>query len=124
MKLLMEKWDTEAGLIEKACMELDCIDARTAKKHLHFVRSTIDLKLPALAGIIAASPTRSANYSFPPGNSPLNILFLLWNKVLEITQERFGTLSSLSLAPILWVFPGFETWKNSNRSCILQTGPP
>jgi hypothetical protein len=120
----MKKWDTENILIEKICTALNCIDARTAKKHLYFIRATIDLKLPALAEIIASSPTPSANFSFSPGLSSLAILALLWKKVLEITQERFGTLESVSLESVLWIFPGFETWKNFNRSCMLQTVPP
>lgn len=124
VKLLREKWDTENTLIEKTCTELNCIDARTAKKHLRFVRSTIDAKLPAIAEIIATSPNPSVNFSFPPGLSPLTILSLLWNIVLSIIKERSGTIATLAIERVLWIFPGFETWENFNRSCIMQTSPP
>lgn len=124
IELLEENRGTENSLIEKVCMELNCIDARTAKKHLQFVRETIARKHAALARIIASSPNPAANYAFPPELNSLDILALLWNTVLALTKELSGTIASLSLEGVLWISPGFEGWKNFNRSCMLQTVPP
>lgn len=124
VKLLERGRDSDLGFIEAACEALSCIDVRTARKHLRYVRATVEAKLPFLAELLAFSPGPSEGQPFPPGTSPLLILCMLWDAFLKNAQELSGSLVALSLRPLLWLGPGLESWSRFNRSCISIAQPP
>lgn len=118
MELLEENPDGQPGLTDVACAALGCVDPRTARKHIRALRAAAVAKLPALAELSAAAPGTAGGPDFLPGTNPFVILCLLWDKFLQTAQERSGSLVALSLRPLLWLGPGFESWKTFNRSCI------
>jgi hypothetical protein len=124
VQLLERGRDGYSGFIEAACEALGCVDPRTARKHIRFVRSACQAKLPALTELLASASGPSEGPSFPPGTTPLVILCLLWDKFLKSAQELSGSLVALSLRPLLWLGPGLETWRRFNRSCIPIAQPP
>jgi hypothetical protein len=97
---------------------LGCIDPRTARKHLRHAYAACSAKLPVLAGFLAAAPGQVDGPAFPPGTNLFVILSLLWKRFLTTVRELSGSLAAASLAPLLWLGPGFETWQQFNRSCI------
>jgi hypothetical protein len=111
----------ENGFIDAVCESLGCIDPRTARKHLRYVRAAVDAKLPILAELLASTPGPSEGQAFPPGTNPFVILCLLWDNFLKAAQERSGSLVAASLRPLLWLGPGFESFRHFNRSCIPIT---
>jgi len=121
VKLLGEKQNNASALADAACEALGCIDPRTARKHLRHVRAACDAKLPVLAGFLAVAPDQTEGPTFPPGTNIFVILSLLWKKFLDVERELSGSLSAASLVPLLWLGPGFETWRQFNRSCIPIT---
>jgi len=118
VKLLGEGRDNSSGLTDAACEALGCIDPRTARKHLRHAHAACSAKLPVLAGFLAAAPGQAEGPAFPPGTNIFVILSLLWERFLTTVRERSGSLAAASLAPLLWLGPGFETWRQFNRSCI------
>jgi hypothetical protein len=118
VKLLGEKQNNTSALADAACEALGCIDPRTARKHLRHVRAACDAKLSVLAGFLAAAPGQAEGPAFPPGTNIFVILRLLWKRFLTTVRELSGSLAAVSLAPLLWLGPGFETWRQFNRSCI------
>ena len=124
MKLLEEGRDGDPGFIDAACEALGCIDPRTARKHVRFIRAAVEAKLPVLTELLASAPGPSEGQSFPPGTNPFSILCLLWDKFLKAAQELSGSLVALSLRPLLWLGPGLESWRRFNRPCIPIAVPP
>ena len=118
VKLVGEEQDDSSGLTDLACEALGCIDPRTARKHLCYVRAACDAKLPVLAGFLAAAPGQAEGPAFPPGTNRFVILSLLWKRFHITVREFSGFLAAASLTPFLWLGPGFETWQQFNRSCI------
>ena len=124
MKLLGEEQDNFSVLTDAACAALGCIDPRTARKHLCHARAACSAKLPVLAGFLAAAPGQTEGPAFPPGTNPFVILSLLWKRFLTTVRELSGSLAAMFLAPLLWLGPGFETWRQFNRSCIPIPATP
>jgi hypothetical protein len=124
VKLLEDERHREPGFIDAACAALGCVDARTARKHLGFVRAAVQAKLPVLAELVVATPGPSEESAFPPGTKPVTILRFLWTRFLTAVQERSGSFVALSLRPLLWVGPGFESWRIFHRSCIPLAREP
>jgi hypothetical protein len=124
VKLLEEEREQDPGFTDMACEALGCIDPRTARKHIRALNAAVDAKLPALAELNAFAPSSSDGSTFPPGMNPFVILCLLWDKFLQTAQERSGSLVALSLRSLLWLGPGFESWKFFNRSCIPIPASP
>jgi len=124
VKLLEENLDGQLGLTDAACAALGCVDPRTARKHIRALRAAADAKLPALAELSAAAPGTAEGPDFLPGTNPFVIVGLLWDKFLRVAQQRSGSLAALSLRPLLWLGPGFESWKIFHRSCIPIQEPP
>ena len=124
MKLLEEERDRDPGFTDAACDALGCIDPRTARKHIRAFRAAAGAKLPALAELLTVAPGQSEGPSFPPDTKPFVILCLLWDRFLKAAQERSGFFVAASLGPLLWLGPGFESWRFFNRSCIPISGPP
>jgi len=122
VKLLERGRDGCPGFTEAACKALGCVDPRTARKHVRFVRAACQAKLAVLAEVLASGPSEGP--SFPPGTNPLVILYLLWDTFLKTAQELSGSLVALSLRPLLWLGPGLESWRRFNRSCIPIAQPP
>lgn len=122
MKLFEEGRDRVPGFTHAACEALGCVDQRTARKHVRFVRAACDAKLPALTELLACAPWEVV--SFPPGTGPLAILCLLWDAFLKSARDLSGSLIALSLRPLLWLSPGLESWRCFNRSCIPVAQPP
>jgi hypothetical protein len=122
VKLLERGRDADPGFIDAACEALGCIDARTARKHVRFIRAAVKAKLPVLAELLARGPSEGP--AFSPGTNPLVILCLLWDKFLKAAQELSGSLAALTLRPLLWLGPGLESWRRFNRSCIPIAVPP
>ncbi|MCJ7612554.1 MAG: hypothetical protein MUP19_09850 [Candidatus Aminicenantes bacterium] len=124
MKLLEGGRGGDPGFIDAACEALGCIDPRTARKHVRFIRAAVEAKLPVLAELLAFVSGPSEGPAFPPGTNPFMILCLLWDKFLKAAQELSGSLVALTLRPILWLGPGPESWRRFNRSCIPIAVPP
>jgi hypothetical protein len=124
VKLLGEERDNSSGLTDAACEALGCIDPRTARKHLRHTSTACNAKLSILAGFLAAAPGQAEGPAFPPGTNIFVILSLLWKRFLTTVRERSGSLAAASLAPLLWLGPGFETWRQFNRSCIPIPASP
>jgi len=124
MKLLEEERERESGFTEKACEALGCIDPRTARKHISALRAATNAKLPLLAELLASAPTPSDSPAFPPGTNPFVILCILWDRFLKTAQELSGSLAAASLEPLLWLGPGFESFRHFNRSCIPIPASP
>ena len=124
MKLLERGRDSDLGFIEAACETLCCVDVRTARKHIRYVRAAVEAKLPVLAELMAFAPGPSEGQPFFPGTNPFLMLCLLWDTFLKSTQDLSGSLAALSLRPLLWVGPGLESWRRFNRSCIPIAQPP
>ena len=124
MKLLGEERDNSSGLADAACEALGCIDPRTARKYLRHACTACNAKLPILAGFLAAAPGQAEGPAFPPGTNIFVILSLLWKRFLNTVREISGSLVAASLAPLLWLGPGFETWRQFNRSCIPIPASP
>jgi len=122
VKLLERGRDRNPGFTEAACEALGCVDPRTARKHVRFVRAACEAKLPVLAEVLASGPSEGP--SFPPGTNPFVILYLLWDKFLKTAQELSGSLVALSLRSLLWLGPGLESWRRFNRLCIPIAQPP
>ena len=116
--MLEKKQDKECGFINSVCESLGCIDPRTARKHVRCIRAAVDAKLPILAELLASTPGPSEGQSFPPGTNPIVVLALLWDRYLKVAQERFGSLIAASRRSLLWLGPGFESFRYFNRSCI------
>ena len=124
VKLLERGRDRDLGFIEAGCEALCCLDVRTARKHIRFVRAAVEAKLPFIAELMAFSPGPSEGSPFPPGANPFLILCMLWDTFLKNAQELSGSLVALSLRPLLWLGPGLESWRPFNRSCIPIAQPP
>lgn len=124
VKLLEGGRDERPGFTDAACGALGCVDPRTARKHIHYVRNAVEAKLPAIAELLAFSHGPSEAPAFPPGTNPFVILSLLWDKFLKTAQELSGSLAALSLRALLWLAPGLESWRCFNRSCIPVPMPP
>jgi hypothetical protein len=122
VKLLERRRDSDSGFIDGACEALCCVDPRTARKHIRFVRAAVEAKLPVLAELLAFG--RSEGPSFSPGTNPCVTLCLLWEEFLKAAQELSGSLAAFSLMPLLWLGPGLESWRRFNRSCIPIAQPP
>jgi len=118
VKLLEVGREGSPGFIDAACEVLGCIDPRTARKHIRAIRAAADAKLPILGELCAAAPGTPEGQSFTPGTKPFVILRLYWDKFLKSAQELSGSLVAVSLVPLLWLGPGFESWQHFNRSCI------
>jgi len=110
--------DTAPGFIGAACKALGCIDPRTARKHVAALRDVVDAKLPILAELGVAIPASTESQGFLPGTNPFVMLRLLWDNLIKSTQELSGSLAAEALKPILWLGPGFESFRYFNRSCI------
>jgi hypothetical protein len=110
--------DTAPGFIDSACAALGCIDPRTAHKHLSALRDSVEAKLPILAELGASVPGSTGSPAFLPGTNPFVILNLLWDGFLKATVELSGSLAAAALRPVLWLGPGFESFRHFNRSCI------
>jgi hypothetical protein len=117
---LVELLEAELGVgsTEAACAALGCIDPRTARKHVRTIRAVVDAKLPILAELLASAPGPSEGQTFPPGTNPFVILRRLWDRYLKAAQERSGSVVSAALRFLLWLGPGFESFRLFNRSCI------
>jgi hypothetical protein len=124
VKQLAEGRDGEPGFIDAACAELGCIDPRTVRKHTRALRAAVDAKLPVLAELLAVAPESSEGPAFPPGMNPFAILRLLWDRVLETVRRFSGSSAASALRPLLWLWPGPESFQFFNRSCIPIPGPP
>lgn len=122
VKLLERGRDGCPGFTEAACAALGCLDPRTARKHIRYVCTAVEAKLPVLAELLASG--RSEGPSFPPGTNPCVTLCLLWDTFLKAAQELSGSLAAFSLRPLLWLGPGLESWRRFNRSCIPIAQPP
>ena len=118
VELLEGQQDAGREFTDAACDALGCIDPRTARKHIHALRTAAAAKLPALAELSAAAPGTAGGPDFLPGTNPFVILDLLWDKFFKTAQERSGSLIALSLRPLLWLGPGFESFGIFHRSCI------
>jgi hypothetical protein len=118
MQLLVKGRDRESGFINSVCESLGCIDPRTARKHVRSTRAACNAKLPILAELLASTPGPSEGQAFPPGTNPFVILRRLWDRYLKAAQERSGSVVAASLRPLLWLGPGFESFRHFNRSCI------
>ena len=101
---------------EAACEALGCIDPRTARKHIRALVVAVEAKLPILAELVALAP--GPTVAFFPGTNPFVILALLWERFLATVQGLSGTSVSETLLPLLWLGPGFQTFRLFNRSCI------
>jgi hypothetical protein len=108
--------ERKPGLTEDACEVLGCIDPRTARKHIRALCAAVDAKLPVIAELSASAPGPAP--AFPPGTNPFVILALLWDRFLETARGLSGSKVSESLRPLLWLGPGFQTFRLFNRSCI------
>lgn len=124
MKLLEEERERDPGFTDMACEALGCIDPRTARKHISALRAAANAKLPILAELLVSTPAPSDSPAFPPGTKPFAVLSLLWNRFLKTAQELSGSLAAASLEPLLWLGPGFESFRHFNRSCIPIPGSP
>jgi len=122
--LLEAGTDTAPGFTNEACAALGCIDPRTARKHINALRSSVAAKLPILAELGAAAPSSTESHAFLPGTNPFVILNLLWDGFLKATVELSGSLAAVAIKPILWLSPGFESFRYFNRSCIPIAGAP
>lgn len=109
---------TAPGFIDLACAALGCIDTRTARKHIAGLRGNVNAKLPILAELGASVPGSTGSPAFLPGTNPFVMLNLLWDGLLTATVELSGSLAAAALKPILWLGPGFESFRHFNRSCI------
>ena len=118
VKLLEEGRDRYPGFTDAACEALGCVDPRTALKHIRSLRAAVDARLPILAELLASLPGPSEGPVFPPGTNPFAILCLFWRRFLKAAQELSGSLVVASLGPLLWLGPGFESFRHFNRSCI------
>lgn len=124
VKLLERGRDGYPGFTDAACDALGCLDPRTARKHIRFVRAACEAKLPVLAEVLAFASGPSEGPAFAPDTNPFVILCLLWDKFLKSAQELSGSLVALSLRPFLWLGPGLESWRRFNRLCIPIAQPP
>jgi hypothetical protein len=124
VKLLERGRDGYPGFTEAACAALGCLDPRTARKHVRYVRAAVEAKLAVLAELLASAPGPSEGPAFPPGTNPYVILCLLWDKFLKAALKLSGSFAAYSLKPLLWLGPGIETWRRFNRSCIPIGEPP
>jgi len=114
--------DLGSGTTEAACAALGCVDPRTARKHIRALRQAVDAKLSVLAELSASAPGSAP--AFPPGTKPFVLLSLLWDCFLMTAQELSGTMAAAILTPLLWLGPGFESFRHFNRSCIPIPGSP
>lgn len=110
--------DTAPGFIDSACAALGCIDPRTARKHIRALRGAVDSKLPILAELGAFVLGSAESPAFHPGTNSFVILNLLWDGFLKAVQELSGSMAAAALKPVLWLGPGFESFRYFNRSCI------
>jgi len=124
VKLLEEERELDPGFTDMACDALGCIDPRTARKHISGLRAAVNAKLPLLAELLVSTPALSASPAFPPGTNPFVVLILLWDGFLKTAQELSGTLAAACLEKLLWLGPGFESFRHFNRSCIPIPGSP
>lgn len=114
--------DMVARSTEAACAALGCFDPRTARKHIRALGDTVTAKLPILAELSASAP--GSPPAFPPGTNAFVILGLLWNQFLRTARGLSGSQVADSLRPLLWLGPGFESWRHFNRSCIPIADAP
>ncbi len=124
LNLLEEGRDGYPGFTDAVCQALSCLDPRTARKHIRFVRAAVKAKLPVLSELLASAPAPCEGQSFAPGSNPSQILCLLWDTFLRSAQRISGSLVALCLRPLLWLGPGLESWRRFNRSCIPSAQPP
>ncbi len=118
VQLLEQGREGERGFIDRACDALGCIDPRTARKHILSIRASVAATLPILADQVAGAPDPPEGQVFPPSASAFTILRRLWDRFLAVIQARSGSYVALMLAAVLWLFPGLESWRIFNRSCI------
>ena len=124
VKLLEDEREQDPGFTDMACEALGCIDPRTARKHISGLRAAVDAKLPILAELLVSTPAPIDSAAFPPGTKPFVILIHLWDRFLKAAQELSGSLAAASLEKLLWLGPGFESFRHFNRSCIPIPGLP
>lgn len=105
-----------ANSTEAACAALGCVDPRTARKHIRAVGAAVDAKLPILAELSASAS--GSTPAFPPGTNAFVILGLLWDCFLKTARLLSGSQIADSLRPLLWLGPGFQSFRLFNRSCI------
>lgn len=91
--------------VDDACAALGCIDPRTARKHIRYVRQAVQLKLGFLARILSGS--QGTPFVIPEANSMLRLL-AFWAALLETVTGLFGSIVSISAAPLLWLTPSFS----------------
>jgi hypothetical protein len=118
VKLLEEGREQHPGFIDAACESLGCIDPRTARKHIKAIGTAVDKKIAVIAELIASTPGSHESPTFPPGTNPFALLGLLWGHFLTIVRNLSGSYVASTLAPVLWLGPGFETFFSFNRPCI------
>ena len=124
VKLLERGGDGYRGFTGVACEALGCVDPRTARKHIRYVHTAAEAKLPLITEMLAFASGPSEGPAFPPNINSLLILSVLWDRFLEKEQERSGSFVSLSLRPLLWLGSGLESWRRFKRSCIPIAQPP
>ncbi len=123
-KLLAENQAGKPGFNNAACAALGCIDPRTARKHISAVLAAVAAKLPILAELLATAPGQSDDKVAVPDQNPFVRLDALWSRFRKVVEGLSGTLVAASLAPLLWLGPGFEHFSIFNRSCVPISGPP
>jgi hypothetical protein len=124
VKLLEDEREEDPGFTDAACEALGCIDPRTARKHISALRAAVNAKLPILAELLVSTPAPSDSPVFPPGTNPFVVLTLLWERFLKTARELTGSMAAASLEKLLWLGPGFESFRHFNRSCIPVPGSP
>jgi hypothetical protein len=79
-------------------------------------------KLPILAELGAGAPGPVP--AFAPGTNAFVVLGLLWDCFIASARGLSGSTVADSLRPLLWLGPGFQTFRLFNRSCVPVPEPP
>jgi hypothetical protein len=92
--------------LEQVCDALGCIDLRTARKHLRFVKAAAE-GLATLTGRLASTLEQCPSVIMvPPGTGPFRTLELVWSRFLMAARSTFGSDMSQRLGHLLWQAPG------------------
>jgi hypothetical protein len=104
--------------VDEACAALGCIDPRTARKHIRYVRQSTQDKLGWLAH--ALSVTKGVPFVAPASNS-LFRLSVFWTVFLETVTGLFGASVSRAVGPLLRLTPDFSNLHISTGRAFLPT---